>query len=323
MQNILNSNLKELQQIDLSIIIVSWNTKDLLVACLDSLSVQKSIYNIEVIVVDNASTDGSVEIVNEFYCHVNLIKNNTNMGFGMANNIGIKHSSGRYICLINSDVRVLPGCLDSLVNYMDQDKSIGIIGPKTLSPDMSLQDTCRKLPNLWNNICEFLYLNRLFPKSNILSGEHMMFFDHMTIRGVQGLAGCFLMIRKDALKQIGLFDERFFIYFEETDLCKRFLDKHYKILFFPHATIIHHHGASSSKDPLRFSAEQIKSRIKYWKKHHSIFAVTFLLFILLMHYSLRLIGLCILYFLAPSMRSQTVQQLSQTNKYLKYILIQK
>lgn len=314
-------SLKEDQQIDLSVIIVNWNTKDLLVACLDSLSAQKSICKIEVIVVDNSSNDGSAEIVNEKYPHVILIRNATNLGFGKANNIGMKQSRGRYICLLNSDVRVLPNCLQNLVNFMEQNKSIGISSPLTLSPNMSIQDTCRKLPNLWNNVCDLLYLNKLFPKSDSLSGEHMMFFDHRSTRKVEGLAGCCLMIRKAALDRVGLFDEQFFIYFEETDLCKRFGQAGWDIVFYPDASIVHHHGASASKDPLRFSGKQIKSQVKYWKKHHSKIVVTIFLFILLIHNGVRLILRSIFYiFSAKAKKMEIAQQLLKHYTILKLIL---
>jgi hypothetical protein len=314
-------SLKEDPQKDLSVIIVNWNTKDLLVACLDSLSTQKSICKIEVIVVDNASNDGSAEIVNEKYPHFIVIQNTTNLGFGKANNIGIKQSRGRYICLLNSDVRAMPDCLHSLVDFMEQNKSIGISGPLILSPDMTVQDTCRKLPTLWNNVCDLLYLNKLFPKSDALSGEHMMFFDHRSIRKVEGLAGCCLMIRKDALNQVGLFDEQFFIYFEETDLCKRFGHAGWDIVFFPNASIIHYHGASSAKDPERFNIEQMKSQMKYWKKHHSKIAATTFILILLMNHGIRLILRGIFYiFTARSKRVEIVRQLSKHYFCLRYIL---
>lgn len=315
------NSLKENQQIDLSVVIVNWNTKDLLVPCLDSLSAQKSAYKIEVIVVDNASDDGSAEIVNEKYPHVILIRNATNLGFGIANNTGMKQSRGRYICLLNSDVRVMPDCLQSLVNFMEQNKSIGISSPLTLSPDMNIQDTCRKLPTFWNNICDLLYLDKLFPNSDVLSGEHMMFFDHRSIRKVEGLAGCCLMIRKAALDQVGLFDEQFFIYFEETDLCKRFGQVGWDIVFFPDASIVHHHGASAAKDPLRFSGEQIKSQVKYWKKHHGKISVTIFLLILLIQHGVRLTLRSMLYiFSSKSRKMEISKQLAKHYTILKLIL---
>lgn len=306
--------------IDISVVIVNWNTRDLLMVCLNSLEEQKGNFRKEVIVVDNGSSDGSQAAVRKSFPQVQIIENNANLGFAKANNIGMKASEGRYLCLVNSDVKVLDGCLDQLVRYIDQDTSIGIIGPKILWPDMTLQDSCRKFPSLWNNVCDFLHLNRLFPKSDIFSSEHMMFFDHMTIRNVEGLVGCFLMIRKEALEQAGLFDEQFFIYYEETDLCKRIRDKNWKIVFFPSARAIHYGRKSSSKDALRFSFEQLKSKIQYWEKHHSRLTVIIILFILLMQHGLRLVADGILYITVPSKRVQIIQRLSKNYFTIKYIL---
>ncbi len=310
-----------MQQIDLSIIIVNWNTKALLLECLNSLSNQQSIYQTEIIVVDNASTDGSTEAVTAHYPHLKLIKNNFNMGFGRANNIGIKNSLGRYVCLLNSDARVLPNCFNYLIEFMDKNETVGISGPKTLSPDLSIQDTCRNFPSLWNTLSCALYLDKILSKYDFFSAEHMFFFDHNTIRKVDGLAGCCLTIRRNALDQVGLFDEQFFIYFEETDLCKRFRNAGWDIIFFPDAVIIHHHAASASRDPIRFNTEQIKSQMQYWKKHHSKIAVTVFLFILLIHHSLRLILRSISYIFAiPAKRVQITDQLSKHYRNLKLIL---
>jgi|SRR5208337_441796 GT2 family glycosyltransferase len=308
-------------QIDLSIIIVNWNTKDLLLECLSSLSNQETIFKTEIIVVDNASTDGSAEAVIEHYQHVKVIRNDFNMGFGRAHNIGIKNSLGRYVCLLNSDALVLPNCLKNLIEFMDKNKTIGISGPKTFYPDFSLQHTCRKFPGLWNTFCGTTNLNKIFPQSDMFSDDHMVFFDHNTTRKVDGLSGCCLMIRKNALDQIGLFDEQFFLFFEETDLCKRFRNAGWDIEFFPDASIVHHHYATASKDPVRFDIELIKSQIKYWKKHHNKIAVKTMLFISLIHHSIRLILKSILYiFTALEKRMQTTNQLLKHYYGLKLIL---
>ncbi len=305
---------------DISIVIVNWNTKDLLIDCLRSLNEQKGNFQKEVIVVDNGSIDGSQRAVRKTFPEVKIIENNANLGFAKANNIGMKASTGRYLCLVNSDVKVLDGCLCRLMHHMDQDTSIGIIGPKILWPDMSLQDSCRKFPSLWNNVCEFLHFNRLFPKSDFFSGEHMMFFDHMSIRNVEGLVGCFLMIRRNALEIIGLFDEQFFIYSEETDLCKRFFEKSWKIIFFPDARAIHYGRISSSRDTLRFSFEQLKSKIQYWNKHHGRLTVTIILFIYVVYYTLRLAADSIQYITKPMMRVQISQRLFKNYFTIKYII---
>lgn len=151
----------------------------------------------------------------------------------------------------------------------------------------------------------------------------MFHFKHDVVLPVDYLAGCFFMVRRKALDEIGLLDERFFIYQEEVDWCKRFKRAGWDVVFFPEATIIHNHAASSSKDPLRFAAEQIKSKIKYWKKHHSRLAVKIFLLILLMHHGLRIVSYSIFYIIAPLERIQIAQQLSKHYFCLKCILSEK
>jgi GT2 family glycosyltransferase len=256
------------EHVDISVIILSWNTKILLLRCLDSIINSKSKPNIEVIVVDNGSTDGSVHAVREKYPEVIVIRNDANLGFAKGNNIGIIRSRGRYICLINSDVEVLDSCFDLLYDYMEQNRSVGIVGPKILWPDFTLQDSCREFPNLWNNFCAAIKLNKLFPKSNFFSGEHMMFFAHDRICRVDSLVGAFLLVRKEAIDQVGGFDERFFIYAEEIDLCRRFWMQGWEVVFYNRAEIVHYGRGSSSREPLRFTLEQQKSILQYWRKHH-------------------------------------------------------
>jgi GT2 family glycosyltransferase len=261
--------MQEIDEVDISIVIVSWNAQRYLRECLESFASQKSKHSREIIVVDNASTDGSPQYVIEHYPGVILIENEKNDGFAKGNNIGIKKSKGRYLCLVNSDVKVLSGCLDKLCEYMDRQPTIGVIGPKILWPDMTLQDSCRKFPSLWNNFCASAGLNRIFAKIPMFSGEHMTYFDHNSIKSVDSLVGCFLMVRQDALNEVGLLDERFFMYAEEVDWCKRFRKAGWKVVFYPEAKVIHYGRGSSSNEPLRFALEQKRSILLYWQKHHS------------------------------------------------------
>src|ERR1017187_8350071 len=136
---------------DISVIIVNWNTKDFLEQCLTSLTLTPSNRSIETIVVDNGSSDGSPEMVEDKFPQVKLIRSHENLGFARANNLGIQNSSGRYISLVNSDVKVLPGCLDALADYLDRNPGVGNVGPRILNGDMSLQSSCRRFPSLWNN----------------------------------------------------------------------------------------------------------------------------------------------------------------------------
>jgi GT2 family glycosyltransferase len=275
---------------DLSIVIVSWNARDYLRKCLFSIYSQKFSRTFETIVVDNCSADGSAEMVEAEFPQVVLIRAQDNLGFAKANNLGIRRSSSRYIALINSDVELLTDCLDEICSYMDQNPRVGISGPRILNSDLSIQASCRKFPNLWSNLCEATFFNQVFLKSAFFSGERMLYFGHDRVRRVEVLSGCFWVVREEALKQVGLLDERFFIYAEDIDWCRRFWAFGWEVVFFPGATAIHHSGASSINASARYSKEQIRARLQYWDKYYTSEKVLIFSIILVMHFGLRVIG---------------------------------
>jgi GT2 family glycosyltransferase len=198
-----------MKTIDLSVVIINWNTKELLLNCIRSIQETTHKISYEIIVVDNGSQDGSQRAVNENFSEVRLIENGKNLGFARANNIGIRASCGRYVCLVNSDVVLLEGCLDTMLAYMESQPSIGILGPKLLNGDMSLQPSCKQLPSIWNNLCIAIGLSALFANIKLFNGEHLSFFDHDRIMNVQALSGAFLMVRRSAAEKVGLLDEAF------------------------------------------------------------------------------------------------------------------
>lgn len=305
---------------DVSVIIVNWNTRELLVECLRSLVRERSPYQMEIIVVDNGSEDFSQEAVRTEFPQVKLIENGANLGFARANNVGIRQSNGRYVCIVNSDVKVLDGCIDTLCGYMDQNPSVGIVGPKILWPDMTLQDSCRKFPSLWNNFCTAAGLNRLFRQSKIFSGEHMLYFSHNLVYEADFLAGCFLMIRKQALNQVGIFDEGFFIYSEEIDLCKRFWKNGWKVKFFPGASAVHNVGASSSRAPLRFYLELQRSKLRYWKKHHNRLSFYVFYLLVLVQHSIRFIAWTGRWMVQPRTRQRSKEEMIKNIICLRLLL---
>jgi hypothetical protein len=267
---------------DISVVILSWNDKNHLEECLESLANSTKSRTMEIIVVDNASTDGSPEMVEARFPRVKLIRNKENLGFPKGNNMGIRASQGKYVYLLNSDIKVLEGCMDSLADFMDSNPKVGFCGPKVLNADTTHQSSCRRFPTLWNNFCSASGLATAFPGSSLFSGEHMLAFKGDRQMDVDVLVGCFWVTRRAALDQFGLLDEGFFIYAEDVDWCKRCWKAGWRVVFHPNASAIHYRGASTTKkDPVRFALTQQRSVLRYWKKHHGTagrFGMTCILF---------------------------------------------
>src|ERR1700683_1539475 len=164
--------------IDISVVIVGWNAKHYLELCLDSIVKAPARRSMEVFVVDNASSDDSVDMIEAKFPWVKLIKSKENLGFSRGNNVAIRECQGRYIALVNPDVIVFSGCLDALAEFLDQNTKVGCVGPRVLNPDMTLQSTCRRFPTLWNNFCTATGLAARFKGFRFFAGEHMLFFPH-------------------------------------------------------------------------------------------------------------------------------------------------
>lgn len=262
--------LKELgqQDMDISVVIVGWNAKHYLELCLNSLAEAPPRRSTEVIVVDNASSDGSSEMIKAKFPDVTVIRSEENLGFSRGNNLGIRQCQGRYIALVNPDVIVFPGCLDALADFLDQNPRVGDVGPRVLNPDMTLQSTCRRAPTLWNNICMATGLASRFKSSRFFAGEHMSYFPHDRTLPVDVIVGCFSMIRRETLDEVGLLDENLFMYGDDIDWCRRCWKAGWQVVFYPGAQAIHDRGKITAAYPVRFAVAQQKSVLYYWRKHH-------------------------------------------------------
>jgi len=259
--------------VDISVVIVGWNAEHYLELCLESLAKAPPRRSMEVLVVDNASTDGSVEMIEAKFPWVKLIKSSTNLGFAKGNNVAIRQCQGRYIALVNPDVIVFPGCLDALADFLDQNADVGNVGPRVLNPDMSMQSTCRRFPTLWNNFCSATALATTFTKSRIFAGEHMWFFPHDRTLAVDVIVGCFSMIRHEAFDEVGLLDEGLFMYGDDVDWCRRCWKAGWQVVFYPGARAIHDRGKITAPYPVRFAVAQQRSVLYYWTKHHGFWGV--------------------------------------------------
>ncbi len=206
---------------DLSVIILNWNTRDLLKQSLTSLLCKPCEIQLQVIVVDNASEDNSREMVRELFPQVTLIANPINTGFGAGNNVALPAATGRYVLFLNSDTVITEGSIDRLVRFADANPDIGIAGPKLLHGDDTLQFSCRSYPNLGTGFFRNTPLGRLFPKNHFTTDYLLTDFDHATPRNVDWVSGAALMMRRSLIDEIGAFDEEYFMFCEDVDLCWR------------------------------------------------------------------------------------------------------
>ncbi len=273
-----------------SVIVVSWNAREYLMQCLASLKDETCRCPMEIIVVDNASSDASPDSVAAQYPDVHLIRNAANLGFAKANNLGLAQSQGAYLCFVNSDVEVLPGCISRLVEYCEQHPEVGMVGPRILGGDGKLQRSCRGFPSVWNMFCRALALDHLFPKCRLLTGYSLWHWAQTSLQPVDILTGCFWLVRRKALEQVGLLDEAFFMYGEDMDWCKRFWAKGWQVVFVPGAEAIHYGGVSSDKAPVRFYVERQRADFQYWRKHHSRFEQSLYFLICCVQHTLRILG---------------------------------
>jgi GT2 family glycosyltransferase len=272
---------------DISVVIVGWNAKRYLELCLDSLAKAPPRRSMEVFVVDNASTDRSVEMIEAKFPSVKLIKSSENLGFSSGNNLAIRQCHGRFIALVNPDVIVFPDCLDALADFLDRNPGVGNVGPRVLNPDMTQHCTCRRFPTLWNNFCSATGLATALKHSQFFAGEEMFYFPHDQTSPVDVLKGCFSMIRRETLSEVGLLDENLFIYGDDLDWCRRCWKTGWQVVFFPGAKAIHDQGKTTAPYPVRFAVALQRSVLYYWRKHHGVWGVTGIRSIMIFHHLVR------------------------------------
>jgi GT2 family glycosyltransferase len=275
---------------DISVVIVAWKAKPYVELCLDSLEKAPPQRSMEVLVVDNASGDGTVEMIETKYPWVKLIKSAENLGFSRGNNVAIRQCQGRYIALVNPDVIVFPGCLDALADFLDQNPKVGDVGPRVFNPDMTMQSTCRRFPTLWNNFCDSSGLATRFKGKRIFAGEHMFYFPHDRTLAVDVIVGCFSFIRREAFDQVGLLDEELFMYGDDVDWCRRARNAGWEMVFYPGAQAIHDRGKTTAPYPVRFAVAQQRSVLHYWKKHHGFLGVLGIRSLMVFHHLLRYVA---------------------------------
>jgi len=249
----------------LSIVIVAWNTRALLEKCLVSVvgASREIAGHTEVIVVDNASSDCTVQMVREQFPGVTVISNAVNVGFAAANNQALRQAAGRYLLLLNPDTEIAPGALGRLAEFLDSHPSAAAVGPRLVGTHGESQVSCFPRPTLAREAWRLFHCDRLvawasYPQARLNSRIPQQ---------VDTIQGACLLIRKTALAQIGLLDERFFIYTEEVDLCRRIAEAGWQIFWVPEALVLHHGGASTRQVGTPMFLELYRSKVEYFRKH--------------------------------------------------------
>jgi len=255
---------------DISIIIISWNVKHLLTKCLDSIYRTTGKLKIEIIVVDNHSNDNTDVMIKKNFPNVILIANNENKGFAAANNQGIKEAKGKYLLFLNPDTEVLQNSFNNSLKIFEHDKNVGAVGAQILNPDKTIQPSIRRFPTFWSQIFILYKLHRLFPNLKTFKNYFAKDFDSSKYQEVDQIMGAYIFTDKEVIEKIGKFDEKFYLWFEEVDFCKRIKDDGFKVFYSPNVVIIHH-GAQSFNQVLSLKKQKIfnKSMRYYFKKHHN------------------------------------------------------
>lgn len=246
----------------LSIIVVNWNTRDMLADCLQSVYGTADGLDLEVFVVDNASTDGSAQMVRERFSWVRLIENRENVGFAQANNQAIRASEGCHIVLLNSDTEVCPGALQTMVQFMERHPQAGGCGPRLLNADGSLQNSCHPMLTPEREFWRLIFFDRLWRRATYVQER----WDWETPRPVEVIKGACFLLRRAALDQVGLLDGRYFMYTEEMDLCYRLLQAGWQLYWVPQAMVKHYGEASSRQEAEAMYVQLYRSKVQFHRK---------------------------------------------------------
>jgi N-acetylglucosaminyl-diphospho-decaprenol L-rhamnosyltransferase len=259
--------------VDITIALVNYNTGHLLDRLFSAIAATQGDLKLQTIVIDNASRDDSIEILRGKYPYVELIENTVNVGFGRANNQALARMRGRYLLLLNTDAYVAPDTLIKTVRFLEQNPRSGILGVKLVGEDGSLQPSCRFFPTPWNVFLAATGLAKLFPQTRLVDD---MAWKHRGTRGCDWVPGCYYLVRKEVIDQVGLFDPRFFLYYEEVDHCRRSHKAGWDVTYYGDTEVVHVGGESARTDAAitragRQNARlQVESELLYFRKHYGL-----------------------------------------------------
>lgn len=245
----------------ISAVVISYHGIDFIADCLTTLEKDLEGYDSEIIVIDNHSTDGTVEYIEKHHPDIQLIKNTVNLGFAKAVNQGFKAATKEFIWMLNQDIRIRPGCLDALLSFYEKASHPGMIGPKLVGFDGSLQKFCRRFPRYHHLFFELTGLSYIFPKSAFFNGWKMGEFDHLSSRAVEQPMGAAILLHRDVVSKVGDMDESFRIFFNDVDFCRRLVAHGYTNYYCAEAVIEHYGGGSVSR----------RKASMVWKSHVGMF----------------------------------------------------
>jgi N-acetylglucosaminyl-diphospho-decaprenol L-rhamnosyltransferase len=255
--------------VDLSIIIVNYHHSQMLKDCLESLNRTIQKIQFEVILIDNSSTDDGLASILKRFPKTQFINNSENIGFAPANNQGAKIANGDFLLFINPDTIMTEGAIESMLDYIRSDSSIGIIGPKVLNPDQTIQYSCRKFPTIWSGLFNrYSLMTQFFPNNRYSKDYLMLDYDHKSIRSVDWVSGCCMMISTPIFKKINGFDENYFLFIEDVDLCQTIKKIDLKVVYFPNSKIFHKISSSNSKSTSRIIIKRHQGMIYYNQKYY-------------------------------------------------------
>ena len=255
---------------DLSCIIVNYQQSESLKGCLNSIYQTIQEIDFEVIIIDNSEEDLGLQSLKENYPKVQIVYNPTNVGFSKANNQAAKIARGKFLFILNPDTILKEQAINSMFRHIRSNMEIGALGPKVLNPDGSLQYSCRRYPTLWTGLFNrYSIFSRLFPQNRFTRRYLMLDFEHNETSPVDWLSGCCLMIPKSVFEAVNGFDENYFLFNEDIDLCRMLNQSGKKVIYFPEAKVIHKVSTSNSKTTSRVIIQRHLGMMYYFKKYHS------------------------------------------------------
>lgn len=256
--------------LDLSIVIVNWNTRDLLRDCLRSVYDSEGDFAFETVVVDNCSDDGSAAMVRDEFPHVHLIESDINGGYAYANNLGLRHVQARYYLLLNPDTLLPSNALRDMLAFMEAYPEAGMAGPKLVMANGELDLACRRsFPTPENSFYKLFGLSRLFPKSKRFGQYNLTYLDPDEMAEVDSVVGAFMIVRREVIEQVGLLDEQYFMYAEDLDWALRAKQARWKVYYYPRVTVLHYKRQASKQNQRKAQYEFWRAMYIFYRKHYA------------------------------------------------------